>query len=97
MNEDHWELIYEANGQLEAEMLRGLLEAQGITVFLSQEGAAHAFALTVGTLGLVQVLVPRSQVEQALPIVQDYLTAVETPDTNSEDGDDEIEDYEAAA
>lgn len=89
MGEDHWELVYEASGQLEAEMLRGLLEAQGLTVFLSMEGAGHAFALTVGPLGLVQVLVPDSQAEEALEIVQSYQSALELPDETEESSSEE--------
>ncbi len=95
MNEERWELVYKANGQLEAEMLRGLLEAQGISVFLTQEGAGHAFGLTVGPLGLVQVLVPASQVEQARQVLQDYESGEEArttfPDQERPD-DDQLDD-----
>jgi hypothetical protein len=91
MEEKHWEPVYDANGQLEAEMLRGLLEAQGITVFLSQEGAGRAFGFTVGPMGLVQVLVPASQAEQAFEIVQNYVSSLETTDSMSEDDDAEEE------
>jgi hypothetical protein len=72
MSDDPWELVMETNGPFEAEMLRGLLEASQIPVFLSQEGAGRAFGLTMGTLGLVQILVPLSKVELARKILQDY-------------------------
>jgi hypothetical protein len=91
MGEDHWEPVYEAYGQLEAEMVRGLLEAQGIMVFLSQEGAGHAFALTVGPMGLVQVLVPESQIDLALEIIQSYKKAVDSESTFPEaETDDDL-------
>ena len=66
MSEENWQVIEEVGGDLQAEILRGLLEAQGIQVLLSQEGIAHfAYSLTVGPLSTVQILVPTSQLEAA--------------------------------
>jgi hypothetical protein len=76
MSEDPWELVMETNGPFEAEMLRGALEANQIPVFLSQEGAGRAFGLTMGTLGLVQILVPHSKAELARKILQDYESGI---------------------
>ena len=42
MSEEKWEVVIEAPGVLQAEILRNLLEAQGIKVFLNQEGAGRA-------------------------------------------------------
>ncbi len=73
MSEDHWEEIEEVAGDLQAEILKGLLEAQGIRVWLSQEGGGHsAYALSVGELGSVHILVPASQSEAARKILEDY-------------------------
>ncbi len=72
MAEEHWEEIGEAAGDLQAEILRGLLEAQGIRVFLSKEGGGHVYALTVGKLGTVHILVPSSQSQAAQTVLQDY-------------------------
>lgn len=73
MSEEHWQVIDEIGGDFQAEILRGLLEAQGIQVLLSQEGIAHfAYSLSVGPLSTVQILVPTSQVEAALEILEDY-------------------------
>ena len=65
MPDEEWVLVEVAQGQLQAEILKGLLEAQGIMVWLNQEGAAHAYAIEVGSLGSVEILVPSSMVEQA--------------------------------
>jgi hypothetical protein len=73
MENEKWQVIEEIDGDLQAEILRGLLEAQGIQVLLSQEGIAHfAYSLTVGPLSTVQVLVPSSQAEAALAILEDF-------------------------
>ena len=73
MTEDHWEEIYEVAGDFQAEIIRGFLEAQGIQVWLSQEGSGHSvYAVTVGKLGSVQILVPASQSQAARVILEDY-------------------------
>ena len=72
MSEDKWELIITVSGELQADLLRNLLEAQGIKVFLNQEGAGRAYGLTVGPMGEVQVLVPENQSQAARQIVDDY-------------------------
>ena len=73
MSEESWQLVDEVSGEAQAEILRGLLEAQGIQVLLSQEGISHfAFTVSVGPLANVQILVPTSQVEAALGILEDY-------------------------
>ncbi len=70
MNNDKWFVLTEVDGSYKAEILKGFLEAQGISVILSQEGAGSGpFALTVGELGRVQVFVPvekRSEAEELL-------------------------------
>ena len=72
MNQEEWVLVDTTSGQLQAELVRGLLEAQGILVWLNQAGAAHAYALNVGSLGRVEVLVPSSAVEQAQKLLDEY-------------------------
>lgn len=70
--ETHWEKVDETQGALQAELLRGLLEAQGISVLLSQEGAGRALGMTVGTLGIVEILVPAAEAEAAQEILKAY-------------------------
>jgi hypothetical protein len=72
MTEEQWVVVDKVQGQLQAELLRGLLEAQGITVYLNQQGAAHAYAVAVGTLGMVEIMVPTSHVQKARQILSEY-------------------------
>ncbi len=62
--------VYLTEGQLEAEMIKAFLEAQGLSVVLSQESIAKTYGLTVGRLGEVKVLVPERQVDEAKSILQ---------------------------
>jgi hypothetical protein len=67
-----WVLIREVAGELQAEILRGLLEANEIPVLLSQEGIGRVYGLSVSTLGRVEILVPSEFVEAAKSIMADY-------------------------
>lgn len=94
MSEENWEVIGEVAGDLQAEMLRGLLEAQGFKVWLSQEGAGKAYGLTLSTLGAVQILVPSESAERARLLMDNYYAGLYEkenlqPDTNGSQADQE--------
>jgi hypothetical protein len=72
MAEEEWVLVEKVEGPLQAELLKGLLEAQGIKVWLNQQGASRAYAVSVGTLGLVEILVLSSQTGQAKQVLDAY-------------------------
>jgi hypothetical protein len=72
MTEEAWVLLDKVQGQLQAEILKGLLEAQGIMVWLNQEGAARAYAVEVGTLGMVELLVPSGVIDKAREVLAAY-------------------------
>jgi len=75
--EKQWEEVEVVAGSFQAEILRGFLEAQGIPVILSQEGAGHSvYALTVGKLGEVKILVPANQIGEARKAIQEYWDGV---------------------
>ena len=74
MPDEKWVVIDEVAGELQAEILRGFLEAQEIPVWASQEGAGRVYALGIGDLGRVQLLVPSSYVEKARLLLDDYYT-----------------------
>ena len=76
MDEQKWEVIVEVQGEVQAEIMRGLLEAQGIPVVLIQEGAGRAYGLTVGLMGLVQILAPSNLSERAHQVLADYYAGV---------------------
>jgi hypothetical protein len=71
MTED-WIVLDEVAGMPQAEILRGLLEAQEIPSVLSQEGAGRAIGLTIGTLGTVQILIPAKDLERAQEILATF-------------------------
>lgn len=77
---DDWIVLDEVPGMLQAEILRGLLEAQEIPTVLSQEGAGRAIGLTIGTLGTVQVLVPSKDQDRARELLNAYYSGgIESP------------------
>ena len=67
-----------ADGQVEAEIIKGLLEANGVDVWLSQESAGSALGLTVGAMGQVEVMVREEQAEQARAVLD---SSPEEPDS----------------
>jgi hypothetical protein len=72
MNEPTWQSIATVQGELQAEVIRGLLESQGIPVNLSQEGVARAYGLGVGPLSEVEILVPKNYVQPAKDVIERY-------------------------
>lgn len=72
MGEKNWKTIITVQGEFQAEVLRGLLEAQEIPVHLSQEGIARAYGLGVGPLSEVDILVPEDFWQAAQNVIQKY-------------------------
>ncbi len=72
MSDEEWVPVLTTPNQAQAEILRGLLEAQGVSVWLLQEPAARAIGLQVGPLGEIQLLVPQSQAAQARAVVDAF-------------------------
>lgn len=62
--------IYKANGQLEAQIIKGRLESEGIPVFLRYESAGLVYGLTINGLGQVEVQVPDSLAKDAQQILE---------------------------
>ncbi len=72
MSTNEWVVIERVAGDLQAEILRGLLEAQGIPVLLSREGAGRAIGLSVGPLGEVVILVTADSRQEAMQVLAKY-------------------------
>jgi hypothetical protein len=60
------------SGSLQAEIIRGLLESRGIRVMLSQESAGTVLGLGVGPTAHVDILVPQSQHDKAMELLEQY-------------------------
>ena len=84
--------VYTAAGELEAEMVKGFLEAQGIQVMLVQESIGRTLGLAAGKLGEVKILVPDQQVEQAKVLLQEVENGDFEDMTFSDTEDDQPQD-----
>lgn len=72
MNDQKWELVEVVNDAIQAEILKGLLEAQGIMINIVREGYQAAFGIT-GQMGVrIEIMAPSSQVEEAKQVIADY-------------------------
>lgn len=76
------EVVYVANGKLEAESVRILLESFDIPAFINQESAGAVYGLSVGPMGEVDVVVPTKYIEDAKKIIAAMRAGeLEEPDT----------------
>jgi len=55
---------------LEAQIIKGRLESEGIPVLLSYESAGLVYGITIDGLGEVKVMVPRRLAEEAREILE---------------------------
>jgi hypothetical protein len=63
--------VYVTQGQLRANVIRGVLESAGIPVILKYEAAGPAIGITINGLGRVEIQVPDEWAQEAI----DLLTA----------------------
>ena len=84
MPKSDWVVVDTVNGSLNAEILRGLLQAQGIEVLLSQEGAGRALGLEVGLMGDIDILVNSDDVPEARGLIDDYYSGMDSTEEDSE-------------
>ncbi len=84
MPKSDWVVVDTVNGSLNAEILRGLLQAQGIEVLLSQEGAGRALGLEVGLMGDIDILVNSDDVSEARGLIDDYYSGMNSTEEDSE-------------
>lgn len=75
-------VVYEASGQAEANVIKALLESEGIPTLLVYESVGLVFGLTVDGLGGVRVLVPEGLANEAREIIRPApQTGEDGPDT----------------
>ncbi len=72
MSDQNWIVVRQVAGEIAAEILRGLLESQGLQVYLNQEGAGREYGLNIGPMGNVEILVPEQSEQEALKILAAY-------------------------
>lgn len=61
--------IYQAAGELEAQVIKGLLESNGIHCFLKSHAAPSVHVLTIDGMGEVKVMVFSSMAEKAKQLI----------------------------
>jgi len=61
--------VYKATGELEAQVIKGLLESNGIRCFLKSHAAPSVHVLTVDGLGVFKVMVCDSMAEEAKKLI----------------------------
>lgn len=66
---DNWEVVHFSAGLLQANIVKGRLETEGIPTRLSYEAAGEIYAITVDGLGEVRILVPQDQAALARKIL----------------------------
>jgi hypothetical protein len=81
----NYELVYKANGRLDADMIRLFLESEGLSPLVYLESAGQTYGLTVGPLSEAKIYVPKDQVQTAMEL----LDAMEKGEINLEPLDDE--------
>ncbi|MGD2058946.1 MAG: DUF2007 domain-containing protein [Anaerolineales bacterium] len=70
--ETNFKVVATASGKLEADIIKGMLEAQGVEAMLSYEAAGTAYGFGVGRLARVEILVREEQAAEAESILADY-------------------------
>ena len=61
--------VYRASGEMEAHVIKGLLESNGIPCILKSDAASSVHAFTVDGMGEVTVTVLESMAEEAMRII----------------------------
>ncbi|MDZ4160020.1 MAG: DUF2007 domain-containing protein [Anaerolineaceae bacterium] len=67
---DKYVTVYTAQGRLEAETVRILLESAEIPAIIFQESVGLTFGLTVGRMGAAEVKVPCGEVTKAIELIR---------------------------
>lgn len=63
-------VVYIAQGELEANVIKSHLESEGIPVMLQYESAGRVYGLTVDGLGEIRILVPHEFADEAREIIK---------------------------
>ncbi|MBI3159269.1 MAG: DUF2007 domain-containing protein [Chloroflexi bacterium] len=72
MTSRSWKVVRVESYNLQAEILRGLLESQGIDVVLSSEGYQAALGLDGPPFHRIHILVPETDLQAATRVLADY-------------------------
>lgn len=62
--------VYRARGEMEAQVIKGMLESQGIPCFLKSLAAPSVHVFTVDGMGQVEVMVSQPMAEPAKRLIE---------------------------
>ena len=62
--------VYNAKGQLDAEIIKSYLKSQGYLAIISQESAGLTLGLTIGRLGTAKTLVKKEDEESVRELLE---------------------------
>lgn len=71
-NENQYVDFISVQGEMEAQVIRGVLESEGIRVSLNAHISQGVYPLTVDGLGKVDILVHSDDVEKAKEVIKEY-------------------------
>jgi len=83
--------IYSAK-QIEAQIIKGRLENEGIPVLLSYDSSSVVFGFTVDGLGEVKIMVPERFAEQAREILKVKYDELEIGEDNQSEAEEPEQD-----
>ena len=72
MSDRKWEMVAFVHNPVQAEILKGLLEAQGIMIHIVREGYQAALGIGSQPSVRIEILAPNDQVDEARQIIDDY-------------------------
>lgn len=61
--------VYKANGELEAQIIKGMLDSYGIPSLLQSHAASSVHSFVFDGMGEVRVMVPKSLADEAKAII----------------------------
>ncbi len=66
-----WKVVFEGE-RMEAQIVKGLLDSEGIPSSLQYEAVGKVYGFTVDGLGKVRVLVPEDRYDEAQQLIEEH-------------------------
>ena len=69
MEDERWDVVHRASGMINANIIVGRLETEGIPSRLKYEAVGTIYPITIDGLGEVQIMVPSNYLEYAREVL----------------------------